>query len=383
MLIEVELERHPVDHVHLLVVGERDVGRRQLALEALAALGIAELVVRLAHARGLELAGHRLILDHRILRDLVIEQQLFPGLRQVLVGGDGGDQRAEGEIALDHQVAADRVVEEGAELIEEVVEELGEELELVDAVADLEDAAEPVRDVGQLEVRGVVDVDLEHPLDGLADPVRELAHQAHALFRQQVHAPLQPRDDVDLERVEGDGGESHDRVLYEQEAEDGEELAAELGRARDRHADEAAQGLHLLGDHGDDLALAQLAEGGQREPQYPAVEVVAQPPQHALAQEPGVDIDVVLEGAVDHHQAEEDAAKHEQVGYLIELQAQQLGGEVLGLGVDGVVDDLFGQVEREIYEGHRHRGNRQQDELRAQAEADDVTEDALFHGPPP
>ena len=46
---------------------------------------------------------------------------------------------------------------------------------------------------------------------------------------------------------------------------------------------QAAEGLDLLRDHRDDLALRHVAEGRQRETQDPAVEVKAQAAQHPLS----------------------------------------------------------------------------------------------------
>ena len=88
------------------------------------------------HARRLELRHDLLVLDADVLLRRVPVEQLLPRVQDVLVRGEHGDERAEREAALDHQVAAHRIEEERRDLREEVVQELDEELALVDVVAD-------------------------------------------------------------------------------------------------------------------------------------------------------------------------------------------------------------------------------------------------------
>ena len=204
MLVKVELDRYAIDDVHLLVVHQSQVADRQLAPERLVAFGVLELIVFVTHSGRFELADNLLVLDLRVLLDLVVLQQLLPRLGQILIGGNGRHQRAESEVATDHQIAADRVKEDGPDLTEKVVEKLGEELELVDAVADVEDGAKPVCDIGEFQVRGVVGVNLHHPLHRFADAARELAHHADPLLAQEVDLALQLRDEINLDRIERD-----------------------------------------------------------------------------------------------------------------------------------------------------------------------------------
>src|SRR3546814_5152287 len=71
---------------------------------------------------------------------LVPVDQLLDRRRQILVGGDDGNQRADVEAAGDREQAAAGVEHEGRQLGQQVVDELHEELALIDLEADVEDA---------------------------------------------------------------------------------------------------------------------------------------------------------------------------------------------------------------------------------------------------
>src|SRR3546814_1684351 len=92
----------------------------------------------------------------------------------------------------------------------------------------------------------------------------------------------------------------------------------------------------------DLLALAHAPEPAEREPQDPGIELVAQPPQHALAELAAVDVDDVFERAVDADQHQEHSRQRPQILQLPEREAEPFcreGGP--GLGVQGLVDDLL------------------------------------------
>ena len=240
-------------------------------------------------------------------------EQLLPRAEDVLVGGEHGDQRAERQAALDHQVAADRIEEERRDLGQEIVQELDEELALVDVEADRVDLAEAVADVGPLEVQRVVGADLGDAGHRLADPVGQLARGLHALLRQLVDLPLQPRDQPDLRRVQRDRGQPEPQVLHEDEDQVGQQQAALEDRDDDRVADEAAHRLGLGDDHRNDLAGRHRLELRQRKAQHLVVEIVPQAPHRPLADDAGVDVDPVLEHAVDGDQREQQERQRHQV----------------------------------------------------------------------
>ena len=82
----------------------------------------------------------------------------------------------------------------------------------------------------------------------------------------------------------------------------------------------AAKRLGLGGDHGDDLSLRDLAKLRQWKAQDTMEQVVAQPTQHALADHTAIDVQEVLEPAVDEHQRQKDCAQREQVFQLFQLK---------------------------------------------------------------
>ena len=287
--------------------------------------GLLDLQRLVAGPRRVELGDHLLELDLRVPQHLIVGQQLLPRRVQLLVRADHRDQRAEGQIARDDQVAADREEEERAELGDEVVEELDEELLLVDLVADLVDHAEIAAEPRALVLGRVVGANVAHAGDGLPDPFRQVADLTDPQLAERVDLPLQLGDDVDLDRIEDDRRDAHDRVLGEHEREDRDQRAALERRQRERVADEAADRLGLGRDHGDDLARRHAPEVRQGEAQDAGVELVAQPPQHALGGDALVDVDDVFEAAVDQHQDQEDPAEQEQILDLRELQPGQRG----------------------------------------------------------
>ena len=103
-----------------------------------------------------------------------------------------------------------------------------------------------------------------------------------------------------------------------------QQRAALEDRQRYRVADESAQRLDFRRDHRDDLALADLAEVGQREAQHRCVQLIAQPAQHALAQPPLEGVDAVLEAPVDHHQRQEKPRQQHEIRHLLELESQRI-----------------------------------------------------------
>ena len=340
-------------------------------------LGLLHLEGLVDHAGRVELLRHLVVFDPRVGLLLVVGEQLLPGRGHVLVGGEHGDHGAEAQAALDDQVAADRVEEEGGELGQEVVEELDEELAPEDFVADVVYVAEPVGDVGAQPVGAVVGVDGLDGRDRFADPVRQPAHMLHPLLRQRGHPALQLRDRIHLEGVERERGKAQNGFLDEHEGADGDQYAELIDRLGQRIAHEAAERLDLLRHHRDDLALARALENREREAQQARIEVVAQPAQQPFAEAALAGVDGEFERAVQKHEAQKGEAQHHQIFDLPELQPEQRPGEAFA--ADGVVDDLLGQFERNVEHREGRHGERQQEELLRQAVAEHEAVDRLFH----
>ena len=96
--------------------------------------------------------------------------------------------------------------------------------------------------------------------DRLADPFGETPNRPHPLLGERVDLPLQLRDQVDLQRVERDGGDAEHQILGEHEDENRQQRAALESRLRHGVADETAERLDFRGDHGDHLALRGAPE---------------------------------------------------------------------------------------------------------------------------
>ena len=240
-----------------------------------------------------------------VFLDLVEVEELLPRVGELLVGGDDRHEGAEGQVALDHEVAADGVEEERRDLGDEVVGELDEELQAVDQDPDPVDLPDPLGVLGPLEPGGVVGVDLADPAHHLPDALGESAGEPDPLLLPRVELALQLRDEPHLHRVQRDGGHSEDGVLDEHEDQQGDEHPALERGQGDGIADVAAERIGLGDDGGDQLALRGPAEPRQREAQHAHEEVVAQAPEHALADDPAVDVEEVLEATVDEDEREE------------------------------------------------------------------------------
>src|SRR5207245_1223979 len=101
--------------------------------------------------------------------------------------------------------------------------------------------------------------------------------------------------------------------------------------------------LDLGGDHRDELGGRYPFIVSNREAEQPVIELVAQAPEHALAELPLVDVDIILERPVDENEGKEDPTQRQQKGDLVELQeAIQILREFLA--ADCAVDDRLRQV---------------------------------------
>ncbi len=380
---DMTVDRHgkadPVENPAAVVLGERQIGDRELAFECgIRVCGLVELQMRVDHSGRCELLDDLLVLDPRILLDLVEVEQLLPRRGQVLVGGEHRHQRAERQAAADHQIAADRIKEERGQLRDEIVKEFDEEFALVDFEADAVDRAEQMSEPGELEFDGVVALDVDDAGGGFVDPVGDLPDRADALLVELVDLALQPRDHVALDRVERDRRGAEHRILHEHEQDDRQQRPALESRRDERVADKPAQRLALGGDHRDDLSRRGLVELVERETQQPMIELVAEAPQHPLAELPLQGVDVIFERPVDKHQHQKYRGQHQADRGSVELEAEQRLREMMA--ADRAVDDRLRQFERIIKKRKRDQGQHQQPQLLAQAVAQDEAVDRRFEG---
>ena len=172
MLVELDREADRVDDAAAIVLGERQIGDRQLAGQRHDPLRLLEQQPGVGHAGGLELLDNLLVGDPGVFLDLVEVEQLLPRRSQILVGGKDRHQRAERQIALDDQIAADQEKQERGDVSDQIVEEFYKELAVIDLKPDVVDLAEPVRDLGQLVRRGVIGADFGASSDRANWPMR-------------------------------------------------------------------------------------------------------------------------------------------------------------------------------------------------------------------
>ena len=382
VLLQRALERHAVDHARAGIVVQRDGGDFEPAIAG--QLGRLQRRLQLGGRRflGGELLDHLVVLDLDVEALLVPVDQLLHRRRQVLVRRDDRDQRTDIQLADDDEVAAHRIEEEGRHLRQEVVEELDQELALVELEADAKDPSQPGGDLGAFPVRRIVRVDLRRAVDTLGNAPGERTRGELALAAEHEQALSQPRDDDRLHADHGKRDQPEPDLLIDDEEHRRKRLPAEEERRDERFADEAAERLDLVLDHGRHLGGLHAPEARQRKAQDVVEEGVAQPAQHALAHPALHRVDLELEPAVEHDQAEEQARQREEIRDALEVQAEEAlhrVGAREAHALDRLVDDGLRQVERQVVDHHRRDHQRHDQQLIALAVSNDEAEETAFH----
>ncbi len=330
-----------------------------------------------AKIRQFELFVKLFIFDPRIGKALVIGQKLFPGGRHILVGGKGRDQRAEAEIAHDHQITADGIEEERRDLGDEVVQELDKEFAEIDFLADFKNPAHPLGEMGQLETLRFMGADIGRTGNDFADMFRHAAHILHALFAKLVHAALQFRDQVALQRIKRNCRQPHQRVLNKDKGGDRDQNTALIKRQRKRFAKETAKRFCFGGDHGNDFALAGFTEMRKRKTQNPFKQGIAQPAQKPFGHHADIDVDEIFEPAIDEDQREKDPRQGEQIFDLVQFDAKNIIR--FASATDCLVDDQLWQIQRVIQKWKGDHRDQSQDNLLQAAVLPDIGKNRLWH----
>jgi hypothetical protein len=364
---QAHLEADRFDEPGVGFVEQGDRRANQIALERRSRICLRILRRRIEQVGRLKLLDNLVVLDLHVQALLVPVDQLLDRTGQVLVGEDHGHQGTDIQTAADRQQTPHGIEDKGRQLSQEVVQELHEELALEDLEADPEDSSQPPRDLGPLEVRGVVGVDLDRTVDQFPYASGQLPRGQLPLAAQLQDPPAQLGDEKGLDQNDERGDQAEPKALHDNEEHGGQRLAGEEGRRHEGISNEAAERLHLVLDHGRHFRLLDPAGIGNRKAQDTVGQLVAQPAQHALAQAALKGIDDELEGTVDQHEAQEGETEHDQEAWLLELEALEEGdrgsrqglaiGQVeseerLGraftleaLALNALVDDLLGQVE--------------------------------------
>ena len=222
----------------------------------------------------------------------------------------------------------------------------------------------------------MIDADFDPRGDRLTDPVGKAADLADPGAAEGADDPLHLRNQIALQRVEGQCRGAQHRVLHEHEKQDRQQGAGLRNRHGKRLADKPADRLQLGGHHGDDLPGRGPVEMVQREAQQALEQLVAQAAQHAFAQLPLFDVDMQLEPAVDQDQRQKNPAKHQQIRDLLELEPQKMLREMLA-GYRPIDDDL-GQIKRIVKKREREQGHDDDIDLLAPTIAQDEPVDFRF-----
>ena len=369
------IERHTEDFLPCRAAGEADVVHPEGASERGAL--IPHQPLDRINIGGIKVFHHCLVFHLHVGDELVIGQQFLPGPGQILVGGDHRQQRTDAEIALDDQIAADQIEEERRQLVHEIIHELDEILPIVDLVADLEIFVEPVSNIGRMQRRSIIGVNLMNASDRLAQLVGNDANVLDPLAGEQDNLLLQLGNDIGLQRIGADGGKPQQRVLHEDEADLHHQKAALIGRQRNGIADEAADILHLGGDHGDDLAGTHLPEMRKAESEHTLKKLEAQAAQHALAQPSLVDVDPELQPVADDNEGKKRDAEQEKIGDLIKFKSLHFPWETVAL--HSIVDDLLGKLQQDVADRVRQDREKKNEELLPRTELPDEAKKAFFH----
>src|SRR5690606_9761703 len=368
------------------IVRKLDIAVDQLPGETRDLVGLDKLVLLIAHSGGLELLDHLFILDARVLAALIIGEKLFPRSGHFLMRADRRDQRTDLKRSVDDHRAADGVEEEGAKLLNEIVQKFNNEFKQIDAVANVIDLAELVRECRPHVVGAIMRPHFLDTAHGLAKLIGENAHETHTLLAEQVDLLLQLRDEIGLKRVKRNRGHRHHPVLDDKKGDDDEQIAALENRHGEGFADKPAERLHLTGNHGDDFAGAFLAECRQGKAENAAVKIEAQAAQHPLPGNALIDIDHIFENLVDDDHKQKDANRQIQKFHLIKFDAGIGNGERNSLAFDRLVDDQFRQFEIVVKRREGQDGQQGEYNLLFCTVAQNILVNAVFHErdcPPP
>ena len=232
-----------------------DVFELDVSIKARVTIGAAFNQLCVQHARRIELLDDCLVPQAHILRLIVVGEQLSPRARQVFKGRQRGHQCPDGQVALDDEISADGEKEERRHLRNQIVDELHEEFFLIDLIANIEQAAQPVTEMRHCIRGDCVGANVFDACDGFANPLGKQANFFHPLFVQQIDLALQLGDQPSLQRDEGDGRQPQPNALDEQKEENGQHLPGLEHGLRDGISHDTAERFGLARDNRDHLSL--------------------------------------------------------------------------------------------------------------------------------
>ena len=149
--------------------------------------------------------------------------------------------------------------------------------------------------------------------------------------------------------------------MQKEERQDGDHLTGLQHRLRHRVAHQAAHRFGFGGDHRHQLTLAGALKVGSGEALNAADELIAQTAQQAFSQHTLHGVDAHLHDAMAQNGEQEEPAQHHQEGDLIQLVAVEI--HKIAARTNRVIDDAFGQFQRQIEQREERERHRQQDQL--------------------
>ena len=164
-------------------------------------------------------------------------------------------------------------------------------------------------------------MDFDGSVGAFGDAPGQRARRQLALLAQHENPPAQLGDDNRLDHQNDHRHHAQPHALQQHEIERRQRISTQERGLDEGIADEAAQRLHLVLDHGGDFRLLHLAELGLGKAQEPVEQVEAQAAQHALAHLALGRVDVDLEPVVDDHEDQEQRAYGDQVGRALQAEA--------------------------------------------------------------
>ena len=111
-----------------------------------------------------------------------------------------------------------------------------------------------------------------------------------------------------------------------------------------------------------------------------SIPAIAHPPQQPLAKPALVVVDELLDAAVHHDQNEEPGAEQEQIPDLTQFGAEKLGRIRDVLAEDRLVEDVLGDIQRQVVERQCADGERAQNRRLLHGVSEHETLDGLVHG---
>ena len=203
---------------------------------------------------------------------------------------DGSDLDA----PLDGQPAADAQRHGDRQVMHQVHQEVHRVLELVDAHVEGEDALD------RLAAQAAAVVLRKRALD---DRAADAALGENARLGAAVDRPLQERNEHHLGNEEGEAKQSQPGLEIDHVADHARQDAALQQRLGDADADEAADRLGLLQDHGDLHARPAVRMGPRVRRDALAAHAVAQPADGVFGHPAAIDVEDQLEGLLGERHA--------------------------------------------------------------------------------